>query len=278
MIILKLDLHSHSTGSDGTYTYEEIINIAINKNLKIISITDHDNINVQKNAIEYCKNKKTKYITGIEISTEYENMLDVLGYGIDINDIRLNENLKKIQDYRFKRNDLMVEKLNDLGFEINLSEIREVAGSDIIGRPHIARILMNKGYVNTIEEAFNLYLGNSKKAFVPKIKLKPEKAIELITNAGGKAVLAHPKYITKSDDKLNQLIKKFKNFGLWGIEVYYSKHTKSDIERFRNIAIKNDLYITAGSDFHGDNKPDISLGMEVEDELLKESIKYLQMG
>ncbi|MDK2945704.1 PHP domain-containing protein [Geotoga petraea] len=272
---MKLDLHMHSTASDGTCNYDEIINIAINKNIEIISITDHDNINIQKNALDYCEDKKIKYIPGVEISTDYENMLDVLGYGIDLNETKLNETLEEIQGYRTKRNDLMVERLNDLGFEIELSEIRKVAGSDIIGRPHIARVLMNKGYVDTMEEAFNIYLGNNKKAFIPKIKLKPEKAIELITNAGGKAVLAHPKYITKSEQKLNQLIKKFKLYGLWGIEVYYSKHKKNDIERFKNIALKNDLYITAGSDFHGDNKPDINLGMEVEDDLLVESIKCL---
>jgi predicted metal-dependent phosphoesterase TrpH len=245
------------------------------KNIELISITDHDNINVQKSAIEYTSNKNIKYITGVEISTEYENMLDVLGYGIDIENIELNKILKEIQEYRTKRNDLMVEKINDLGFEMNLNEVREVAGSDIIGRPHIARVMMNKGYVNTIEDAFNIYLGNDKKAFVPKIKLKPEKAIELITNAGGKAVLAHPKHITNSDQKLNQLIKKFKNYGLWGIEAYYSKHRKSDIDRFRNIALKNDLFITAGSDFHGENKPEIELGMNIEDDYLKDSIKNL---
>ena len=272
---MKIDLHSHSTGSDGTYNYNEIIDLAIEKNIEIISITDHDNINVQKSAIDQTSDKNIKYVTGVEISTEYENMLDILGYGIDIENKELKKILKEIQEYRTKRNDLMVEKINSLGFEMNLKEVRDVAGSDIIGRPHIARVMMNKGYVNTIEDAFNIYLGNNKKAFIPKIKLKPEKAIELITNAGGKAVLAHPKHITNSDQKLNQLIYKFKKYGLWGIEAYYSKHRKSDIDRFRKIAKKNDLYITAGSDFHGDNKPEIDLGMNVEDEFLRESIKNL---
>lgn len=272
---MKLDMHIHSTGSDGTYDFEEIIDIAIKKELEIFSITDHDNLNVQKDARNYCKDKDIKYITGVEISTEYPNMLDVLGYGIDLDNELLNKSLKEIQDYRIRRNDMMVDKLNELGLTIDLLEIRDVAGSDIIGRPHIARVLMNKGYVNTMDEAFSVYLGNNKKAFVPKIKLKPENAIEIITKAGGKAVLAHPKYITNSDDRLNSLIKKFKDAGLWGIEAFYSKHRRSDIDKFKNLAKKFDLNITAGSDFHGDNKPEIDLGMEICDDFLDESIRKL---
>jgi len=272
---LKLDMHMHSKGSDGTFDYKEIIDLAIKKELEIISITDHDNLNVQKDALEYSKKKNIKYIPGVEISTEYPNMLDVLGYGIDLNNVLLNESLKEIQDYRIKRNDLMVEKLNGLGLTIDLLEVKDVAGSDIIGRPHIARVLMNKGYVNTMEEAFNIYLGNNKKAFVPKIKLKPENAIDIITKAGGKAVLAHPKYITNSNDRLNSLIRKFKDAGLWGIEAYYSKHRKADIDKFKNLAKKFELNITAGSDFHGNNKPEIDLGMEIKDEFLNESIRNL---
>ncbi len=272
---MKLDMHMHSKGSDGTFDYKEIIDLAIKKELEIISITDHDNLNVQKDALEYSKKKNIKYIPGVEISTEYPNMLDVLGYGIDLNNVLLNESLKEIQDYRIKRNDLMVEKLNGLGLTIDLLEVKDVAGSDIIGRPHIARVLMNKGYVNTMEEAFNIYLGNNKKAFVPKIKLKPENAIDIITKAGGKAVLAHPKYITNSNDRLNSLIRKFKDAGLWGIEAYYSKHRQADIDKFKNLAIKFELNITAGSDFHGNNKPEIDLGMEIKDEFLNESIRNL---
>ncbi|MGM0640393.1 MAG: PHP domain-containing protein [Thermotogota bacterium] len=272
---MKLDMHIHSKGSDGTYDYKEIIDLAKKKELEIFSITDHDNLNVQKEACEYSRDKNIKYIPGVEISTEYPNMLDVLGYGIDIYNDLLNKSLKEIQDYRIKRNDLMVEKLNSLGLAIDLLEVRSVAGSDIIGRPHIARVMMNKGYVNTMDEAFSIYLGNNKKAFVPKIKLKPENAIEIITKAGGKAVLAHPKYITNSNDRLNSLIKKFKDAGLWGIEAYYSKHNQSDIDKFKNLAKKYDLNITAGSDFHGDNKPEINLGMEIQDEYLNESIKKL---
>lgn len=272
---MKLDLHIHSTASDGTLDYDKIIDQAKEKDLVLFSITDHDNINIQKKASEYAKSKNINFVTGVEISTDYVNMLDILGYGIDLENKILNNTLSEIQDYRIKRNYLMIDKLNSLGINIGIEDVKKVAGSEILGRPHIARVMMNKGYVNTIEEAFNIYLGNNKKAFIPKIKLLPEKAIEIITNAGGKAVLAHPKYISNSKEKLENLIRKFKENGLWGIEAYYSKHTKSDIDKFINIANKFDLNVTAGSDFHGDNKPEIKIGMEVESDLLNKSINNL---
>lgn len=272
---MKLDLHIHSTASDGTLDYDKIIDQAKEKDLVLFSITDHDNINIQKKASEYAKSKNINFVTGVEISTDYVNMLDILGYGIDLENKILNNTLSEIQDYRIKRNYLMIDKLNSLGINIGIEDVKKVAGSEILGRPHIARVMMNKGYVNTIEEAFNIYLGNNKKAFIPKIKLLPEKAIEIITNAGGKAVLAHPKYISNSKEKLENLIRKFKENGLWGIEAYYSKHTKSDIDKFINIANKFDLNVTAGSDFHGDNKPEIKIGMEIESDLLNKSINNL---
>ncbi|AEX85772.1 phosphoesterase [Marinitoga sp. 1135] len=273
---MLLDLHSHSTYSDGTYKPEDLILLAKEKNLELYSITDHDNIDAQKEAIEFAKKYDVNYITGVEISCKFKNMFDLLGYGIDINNEKLISTLNRIQDYRKNRNNLMIERLKELGFEITLDEVAEEAQGDVIGRPHFARVLLKKGYVKDREEAFDKYLGDGKLAYIPKQKLQPEEAVSLIKQAGGYPVIAHPKYLKLSPSKLIDLIYYLKPFGLWGIEVYYSKHTRKEIEIFKDIALKTGLMITAGSDFHGENKPEIDLGMSVEDEYLKKSIDVLK--
>ncbi|GAB6189173.1 PHP domain-containing protein [Marinitoga arctica] len=270
-----VDLHSHSIFSDGTYTPEELILKAKNKNLKLYSITDHDNIDAQKNAIEYAKKYKINYITGLEISCKFKNMFDILGYNIDLNNEELNAALKKVQNFRKNRNKLMIERLNNLGFDITLEEVINESQGDVIGRPHFARVLLKKGYVKDRDEAFDKYLGDGKIAHIPKEKIEPKEAVRLIKNAGGFPVIAHPKYLKLSYSKLKDIILELKRFGLWGIEVYYPKHTPSEINMFRNLAIETNLFITAGSDFHGSNKPDIDMGMNVEDELLEKSMKIL---
>ncbi|KAF2956739.1 PHP domain-containing protein [Marinitoga sp. 38H-ov] len=273
---MLLDLHSHSIYSDGTLTPEDLILKAKEKNLSIYSITDHDNIDAQKEAIDFARKYNVKYITGLEISTKFKNMFDILGYNISLDNEDLNNALKKVQDFRKNRNKLMIEKLNSLGFDITLDEVINEADGDVVGRPHFARVLLKKGYVKDRDEAFNKYLGDGKIAHIPKEKILPEEAVKLIKNAGGFPVIAHPKYLKLSYTELKDLILKLKEFGLWGIEVYYPKHSNSEIKMFRDLALETGLYITAGSDFHGANKPDVDLGMNINDELLQESIEILK--
>jgi len=272
---MKIDLHSHSTYSDGTFTPEDLILKAKEKNLELYSITDHDNLDAQKEAVNYAKKYGVNYITGLEISCKFKNMFDILGYNINLDNEELNAALRKVQDFRKNRNSLMIEKLNSLGFDISLEEVISEAQGDVIGRPHFARILLKKGYVKDRDEAFDKYLGDGKIAHIPKKKIEPKEAVQLIKNAGGFPVIAHPKYLKLSYSKLRDLILELKPYGLWGIEVYYPKHSNSEIRLFRDLAIETELFITAGSDFHGENKPDIDLGMYIEDELLKKSIKML---
>lgn len=272
---MLLDLHCHSTFSDGTKNPAEIVKIAKEKNLEYLSLTDHDNTRGIKIAHEEAKKSGINFVTGVEISCEYPTMLDMLGYGMNIYDEKFHDTLEKLLKYREDRNILMIDKFKTLDIDINIEEVQKEAGSKVIGRPHFARVLVKKGYVNNKDEAFDKYLGDGKKAYMPKKRLTPEEAIDLIKNAGGYPVLAHPKYINLKSKDFIKLVKKLKNIGLSGIEVFYSKHSKGEIEFFKKVAIENDLLMTSGSDFHGENKPDISLGMSVEDKYLEKTINTL---
>ena len=271
---MLIDMHSHSTFSDGTYTPKQLIEMAVESNLKVYSITDHDNIGAQEFAINFAKEKNLKYITGVEISCEFSSMLDILGYGIDIKNKKLNEVLNEIQDFRENRNIYMIERLRSIGIEITMEELKEVAGSKIIGRPHFARVMLNKGYIKSFEEAFERYIGDGKSGNVPKKKIKPLEAIELIRNAGGYPVVAHPRYLNLNKDKFEQFLKKLKDNGLWGLESYYSKNTVAENKYYYEVSKKYGLIPTAGSDFHGSNKPDIKIGMEVTEEFTNTIKKY----
>ncbi|WP_206076091.1 PHP domain-containing protein [Marinitoga lauensis] len=212
---MLLDLHSHSTFSDGTYTPEDLILKAKEKNLILYSITDHDNIDAQKDAIYYAEKYGINYITGLEISCKFKNMFDILGYNISLDNDDLNAALKKVQNFRKNRNNLMIERLNSLGFDITLEEVINEAHGDVVGRPHFARVLLKKGYVKDRDEAFDKYLGDGKIAHIPKEKIEPKEAVRLIKNAGGFPVIAHPKYLKLSYNKLKNIILELKGYGLW---------------------------------------------------------------
>ena len=258
---MKIDLHSHTTGSDGTYSPDEIIKLAIDSNIEIFSITDHDTLDGIKRISELPEN--IFFIPGVEISAEFPKTLHILGYGIDLSHEELNSTLTELQEFRKNRNEKMLKNMEKFGFYITMKELIEEAKGEIVGRPHFANLMVKKGYVKTYQEAFDKYLKKGAPLYMDKKRLEPEKAIELIHKAGGIAVMAHP-YQTKLEGKdLEELIKKLKSYGLDGIEVYYSQHTKEMIEEYNYYAKKYDLVKTAGSDFHGKNKPHINLGMEI---------------
>jgi len=268
---LKVDFHVHSTASDGTYTPEEIILLSKKENIEIISITDHDTIDGIKNL----RVNGIKFISGLEISAEYPSTLHILGYGFNINDEKLNKTLDLLKKYRLERNKMILEKIQRYGFNITMDELIKEANGKHIGRPHFASLLVKKGYVENLNIAFEKYLKKGALFYEDKKRLEMDKAIELISNAGGIAVLAHP-YQTKLEGKeLENLVKKLVGFGLKGIEVYYSKHTPQMIEEYEKLAEKYGLVKTAGSDFHGKNTPDIKLGIEIEKEKIKMFLEVL---
>lgn len=263
----KIDLHIHSTDSDGTLSPYEILDLAESLNLSVIAITDHDSIDGIKKLIQSKILSPVKLLTGVEISTSPPDFLDksgslhVLGYAIKIDDEALNKTLDKLQKARKDRNPKIIKKLNQLGIDLSMDEVCQYSGNGQLGRPHIAGLMVKKGFSNSIKEAFDKYLAKGKAAYIEKYKVDCSKAINIIRCAGGVPVLAHPGLLNiKDQDLFEKLIKYLKNKGLMGIEVYYSEHTKQQTVYYFNIAEKYDLLPTGGSDFHGSLKPDIKMG------------------
>lgn len=257
-----VDLHVHTTASDGTLTPTEIVAYAKSKNLRAVAITDHDTIGGLEEALGAGDRLNFPVIPGVEISVDHQGKeMHILGYYIDIASDDLKENLQKLQDYRRERNPKMIRKLQELGFKINLAEVEAEAGGPIIGRPHFASVLVNKGYVRDKQEAFDKYLAGGMPGYVKKEKLVPREGIELILRAGGMPVLAHPKYLKEQGyAQLAALLSKLKSFGLQGIEAFYPNHDARDTETYLRLAAEHRLLVTGGTDFHGANKPDIDLG------------------
>lgn len=241
-----IDMHMHTTYSDGKYTPKQLIDMAMKKGLNGISITDHDTVQGLKEANEYANEKKFLFINGIEFSTFLDDKeIHVLGYKIDYNNENLIKMTKKLKDSRESRGIQMIKKLNELGIKIDESDLYNYS-VESIGRPHIANILVDKGYVKNKDEAFSKYIGNDCPAYVERYKLSVDEAINLIKDSGGISVVAHP-YLINNDDYLYKII----DMGIDGIEVYHSKHSYNTSIKYKYIAQKYNLYITGGSDFHG---------------------------
>ena len=242
-----IDMHTHSTFSDGIFSPSELVDYAVKKGLSGIAITDHDTVDGIEEAMERASiYKGFIVIPGVELSTEYNNEeVHVLGYMIDYRMEYLLRILKYLQDTRNNRAIKIIDKLKKMGIKINHEDVMKIAGDGAIGRPHIARFLIQDGYVGTIKNAFTEYLAKGAPAYVPKQKLTPLCAINIIRKAGGVSVAAHPGLL-KSKNILNYLI----HIGIDGIEVYHSKHTAKQSEEFLKLAQRHNLFITGGSDFH----------------------------
>ncbi|MCF7815260.1 MAG: PHP domain-containing protein [Candidatus Cloacimonetes bacterium] len=271
---MKLDLHTHTTVSDGSFSPTEILKKAAELELEYFSITDHDSIDALDQISEIPPNMK--FINGVEISAEFPKTLHILGYDFDPKNEKLRKALKELQDFRKNRNAKMLQKLSENGFPISQEELEIEAKGEIVGRPHFANLMHKKGYVNSYQEAFDLYLDKGKPFYMNKKRLDPKLAIELILQAGGIPVIAHPYQTKLSDEDLENLIKELKNYDLMGIEAYYSQHTKDQVNQYLEYAEKCDLLITAGSDFHGTNKSHIPLGMDVSKEHLNRFLDKLK--
>ncbi|GAV21740.1 PHP domain-containing protein [Carboxydothermus pertinax] len=256
-----IDLHTHTTASDGTYTPEELVKLAQKERIKILAITDHDSAAGVIEAVGAGEKYGVKVIAGVEISVVFEpTEMHILGYGMDIKDEKFIKTLTRLKENRERRNPLMIKKLNALGFDITLEEVVLEAGGEIVGRPHMARVLLKKGYVSSLEEAFSKYLGKGCPAYVPKEKLTPFEAINIIKQAGGLSFLAHPVYLEKIEVELKKLLEELVSYGLDGIEAYYTYHSEEQTKLYLKLAEEYKLLISGGSDFHGANKPEIILG------------------
>ncbi|OAG28772.1 phosphoesterase [Thermodesulfatator autotrophicus] len=258
-----IDLHTHSTASDGTLTPGDLIKEAKKAGLSAIALTDHDTVAGLAEAQEMAQSLQIAFVPGVEISVKFEGPghCHLLGYFIDYENGVLKETLASLHEARAKRNILMVEKLKSLGIDISIEELEKMAEGGEIGRPHMAKILVQKGIVKDFDEAFEKYLGKGKLAYVPKARLEAEEAIKIIHKAGGLVSLAHPYYLGLDEDALISYVAGLKNKGLDAIEAYYTDHDKAFTQFCLELAQRFSLLVSGGSDFHGTNKPEIKLGV-----------------
>jgi predicted metal-dependent phosphoesterase TrpH len=259
---MSIDLHLHTTASDGTLSPTEIVRYAKQKRLEAIAITDHDTVEGVEEALLASKENGIEVVPGIEISAEYPNgTLHILGYYIDFKDKPFLEQLAVLQKARSERNPRIARKLQELGLDIGYEEVQQEAGTGQVGRPHFAQVLVKKGFVHNIQEAFEKYLKKGASAYMDKFRFQVQDAITSILDSGGIPVLSHPFTLNCRDEQeLTFLIERWMDFGLQGIEVYYSEHNASQTRLYEKIADQYNLLTTGGSDFHGNNIQGIDLG------------------
>ena len=315
-----IDLHVHSTCSDGTFTPEELVDYAIQKGLTAFALTDHDTVNGLERAIRYAEELRQaqaaspvgfsrnnaddrfpvsfsrndaaarlpvssqsgaaalqvpEVIPGIELSTEYQGKdIHMVGLFIDYRQPEFAHYLEDFIRSREHRNEKMCALLREHGVDITYEALLSEFPGAVITRAHFARYLLSHGYIQSMKEAFDRYVGDHCPCFVPREKVTPAQAVELILGAGGVPVLAHPILYHMSDDRLDTLVAELKKIGLVGIEAIYSTYNTAEERQIRGLASKYDLKISGGSDFHGANKPKIDLGtgwgkLYVPDEVLE---------
>lgn len=254
---MKADLHMHSVFSDGTDEVPAIVAKAKAAGLSLMSLTDHDTVKGVGLALEEGEKQGIKVLPGIEISTYAVCEVHILGYNIDINNDRLLTRLAEIEDKRHERIKAILTNLKKYNIELDEEKIFDRIGT--VGRMHIAKQLLAKGYCQTITEAFDRYLGERGIAYVPSKRITPLEGVKLIKAAGGLAVVAHP-LIFCQKGKLDDLIGGLKTYGLDGLEVYYPTHTLDDTAKLYDLAKKNRLIATGGTDYHGLNKKGVEPG------------------
>lgn len=262
-----VDLHVHSNRSDGSMTPSELVDLAVEKGLSAFALTDHDTVDGIFEALERAREwakqgVQIEVIPGIEFSTEYNGKdIHIVGIDIDYEAEFFQKYLTDFVNARIQRNKKMCKNLQDIGIDISYERlIAEYPGS-VITRAHYARFLYSYGYTPSMKEAFERYVGDHTKYFVPREKVTPFQAVELILKAGGIPILAHPVLYGLGKTALETLVAKLKEAGLIGIEAVYSTYTPSDERDIKALALKYDLAISGGSDFHGKAKPDIDLAV-----------------
>lgn len=257
-----IDLHVHSTASDGTYTPSEVTEYAKEKGLYAFALTDHDTVDGIEEAMR-AAGGSIIVIPGIEISADYNGTdIHILGLNIDYKNEEFLAQINECKRLRTERNKKMIQKMNALGFPITEDIVNERYGRDSsVTRAHFARYLLDEGFVSTKEEAFAKYLNKGCPCYVSRVQMTPEHAVKIILKAGGHPVLAHPLLYKLEKDKVTELIDYLKGLGLKGLEAVYSRNTAEDDEFLAGAAKSFGLFVTGGSDFHGSNKPDIDLGV-----------------
>lgn len=262
-----VDLHTHSTKSDGSYTPTELVDYAITKGLSAVALTDHDTIDGLEEALLHAEalaqegRPTVEVVPGIEFSTKYEKQdVHIVGLYISYEADAFQMKLREFVDSRINRNIRMCQNLQDAGIDITFDKLQAENPEAVITRAHYATYLLTHGYVKSRQDAFSQYLGDHTKYFVPREKVTPAQAVALVLEAGGIPILAHPPLYHMGQDRLAALVSSLKDAGLMGIEALYCTYTNQDERDMRRLAARYDLLLSGGSDFHGVNKPGLDLG------------------
>ncbi len=256
---MKADLHMHSTASDGVYTPEALMNLAADLGYTHVALTDHDSTAGIPLALEAAKRRGMQLIPGVELSCGAQKEIHVLGYGFDPENAALRAFCEARAAQREARAEAMVQRLCELGKPIEMKRVRELARG-VIARPHVARALVEAGYVTSVADAFDRYLKPGRPAYVPKEDVKVAEAVRLIAQAGGIAVLAHPMELKMGETQLESLIGEWRSQGLSGVEVYHPSAQNNHAAFLHNLARREGMLVTGGSDFHGEAVRKSSIG------------------
>lgn len=250
-LLRKANLHIHSTHSDGLLTPEQLITLVKTAGISTISITDHDTLSATREAITFGSLQQIEVIPGIEFSASFNGQpMHILGYGISIDNKELNDLIVALQKSREERNHKILHKFAEIGITINAADLKKTCSGQI-GRPHMARFLLNRGVVRSIEEAFRHYLGTGGNAYVDRLRFNADHIIAVIRKSGGVAVLAHPTSIDQNLQKIADILKSLQKEGLSGVEAFHPTISNKKSDELKKIAAELNLFITGGSDFHG---------------------------
>lgn len=262
-----VDLHVHSTASDGTLTPAEILHLAVGLNLGAIALTDHDTLDGVKAAVRQTIPETLAFVSGVEISAAalpgfpQAGSLHILGYGFEVEHPDLNAALRQAQSARCNRNPRIIQRLNQLGVNISMAEVLQLVPESQAGRPHIAQLMVSRGLAASIDDAFQRFLGVGRPAYIDKHRIACTDALALLQAAGGIAVLAHPGLVQRGHPaRFEELLKSLTDQGLDGIEVWYPQHTRQQTAFYSRMAQTYNLVATGGTDFHGGLKPGLQLG------------------
>ncbi len=257
----EIDLHTHSTASDGTLSPEELVTEAKNLGLKALALTDHDTTNGLEQAWQAGQKLGLEVIPGCELSVDFkQGQLHILGLWLPLKPKRLQKTLQDLRQKRHKRNEKILHKLQELGLDIDYAQVKALAGDVSIGRPHIARVMVQNSLASSIQEVLDRFIGPQGQAYVPKEKLGPAQAIQVLRQEGATVILAHPYTLEMPLEDLKHKVISFKKLGLQGLEVYYPEHSKEQTRAYLGLCQELDLLVSAGTDFHGSVKQDLALG------------------
>ncbi len=256
-----IDLHTHSTASDGSLPPHELVRRGKEIGLEAMALTDHDTVVGLAEFLAAGTRLGMETIGGCELSvTTPSARMHIVGLWLPENPSGLNKVMEELREHRHQRNHVIIGLLHDLGMDLTYEEVKNIAGEGSVGRPHIAKALLEHGYVHSMDEAFGRYLGARGKAYAPKKVLSGKEAVDLLKREGATVIMAHPFQYGLNIDHLAEELIRLKEFGLDGLEAYYNDHSPSQTRAMLELAKRLDLVVSGGSDFHGEAKPLIQLG------------------